>query len=154
MSENDNTDPVEPEPAAADQPAADVPEATPPAEPAPFDAPPPPAAETKPRWRDRVFRMRAVAAVAVAGVILGATGGAVTTALVSDSGDRGDHHRIGQQFGPGMPMMIPPGGRQRFPGDESEDGGLPEMPIPPGSEDGTEGDTDGGADEESSLSQS
>jgi hypothetical protein len=26
--------------------------------------------------------------------------------------------------------------------------------MPPGSEDGTEGDTDGGADEESSLSQS
>jgi hypothetical protein len=68
------------------------------------------------------------------------TGGAVTTALVSDSDDHGDHHRIGQKVGPGMPMMIPPGGRQRFPGDESEDG--------------TEGDTDGGADDESSLSQS
>lgn len=142
MSENDNTDPVEADSSAADQPAAVAPE------------PPAAAPEAKPRWRDRVFRMRAVAAVAVAGVIIGATGGAVTTALVSDRGDRGDHHRIGQQFGPGMPMMIPPGGRQRFPGDESEDGGLPEMPVSPGSEDGTEGDTDGGADEESSLSQS
>ena len=105
MSENDNTEPVDSaEPTAA---------ASPPAEP---DEPAEPVGAPKPRWRDRVFRMRAVAAVAVAGVILGATAGAVTTALVSDSGDRGDHHRIGQQFGPGMPMMIPPGGRQRFPG--------------------------------------
>ncbi len=142
MSEHDNTDPVEPVPVAADQPAAVTPE------------PPAPAAEAQPRWRDRVFRMRAVAAVAVAGVILGAAGGAVTVSLVSDHGDRGDHHRIGQQFGPGVPMMVPPGGRQRFPGDESEDGGLPEMPIPPGSEDGTEGETDGGTAEESSLSRS
>ena len=152
MSEHDNTEPAEPDPATADQPAAAAAETRPPA---PLDAPPPPAAETKPRWRDRVFRMRAVSAVALAGVILGAAGGSVTTALVSGDGHgRDEHFRIGQQFGPGMPMIPPPDGRQRFPGDESEDGGLPGMPAPPGSEDGTGGDTDGSADQESSLSES
>jgi len=148
MSEQDNNpnDPVEP----ADVPAA-----------AAFDATPPPA--PKPRWRDRTFRMRSIAAVAVAGVIIGAAGGAVTTALVSDDdrGDRGEH-RIGQQMQPGMPMM-PGGGRQRFgmPGDGSQDGELPEMPelpelpempVPPGS--GSDDGSDDGSDEQSSLSQS
>lgn len=153
MSENekDSNEPVEPvEPVEPhDQASPPQPSA---AAPAPFDAPPPAAAaETKPRWRDRVFRMRAVAAVAVAGVILGAAGGAVTTALVTGDA-RGDHperFRIGPAWQPGMPA-VPPNGRQEFPGDEPEDGGLPEMPVPPGSTDGT----DGGTDEESSLSRS
>ena len=142
-NEKDSNEPVE----RHDQPSPPQPSA---AAPAPFDAPPPPAAETKPRWRDRVVRMRAVAAVAVAGVILGAAGGAVTTALVTGD-DRGDHperFRIGPAWQPGMPA-VPPNGRE-FPGDEPEDGGLPEMPVPPGSTDGT----DGGTDEESSLSRS
>ncbi|MDZ5621967.1 hypothetical protein SFC88_14060 [Nocardioides sp. HM23] len=121
MSEHDSTNP-DPESAAADHPAADAPEAAPPPT-TPFDDPAAPAAAEKPRWRDRTFRMRAVAAVAVAGLILGAAGGAVTTALVSDDhGGRGDHLRIGHQLGPGVPM-VPPGGQQRDPGEGSEDGG-------------------------------
>lgn len=126
-------------------------------------SPPPegPAAAEKTRWRDHAFRLRSVAAVAVAGVIIGAAGGAVTTALVSD--DRhGDHERprFGQVWQPGMPV-VPPGGRLGFPGgpgDRSEDGELPEMPVPPGAsdgtEDGTDDSTDNGADDESSASQS
>jgi hypothetical protein len=130
-----------------------------PVEPAPAEpAPAEPVAAPKERWRDRTFRMRSIAAVAVAGVILGAAGGAATTALVSGDGhgDRDERFRIGQQMPPGMPM-IPPGGRQRFPGmpgDGTEDGELPELPVPPGSEDGSEDGTDDGTDEQSSLSQS
>ncbi len=99
MSEHDNTnDPVEPaEPAE------------PPAEqPVPLEEPPAPAAKS--RWRERTFRWRSVTAVAVAGVILGATGGAVTTALVADDGHPDhdfDRHRMGQQMGPGMPAVPP-----------------------------------------------
>jgi hypothetical protein len=138
-NEKDSNEPVEPpEPVDSSEPPQ-----PPAAAPAPVDAPPPPVAVTKPRWRDRVFRMRAVAAVAVAGVIIGAAGGAVTTALVSgdDHGDRNERFRIGPAWGPGMPA-VPPGGRERFPGDEGEDGGLPEMPFPPGSESGTDDGTD------------
>ncbi len=65
--------------------------------------------------------MRAVAAVAMAGVILGAAGGSLTTVLVS--GDDHGHHdegfRMGQFGPPGMPA-VPPDGRMRFPGDEDE----------------------------------
>lgn len=163
MSEHDDNpngpdDPVETSDMAADQPAAqpaaqpaDQPAARPAADPpaaATFDAPAPVARD---RWRDRTFRMRSIAAVAVAGLIIGAAGGAVTTALVSDD-DRGrGEHRIGQQMQPGMPMA-PGGGRQRFgmPGEGGQDSELPElpeMPVPPGSE-------SDGTDEQSSLSQS
>ena len=127
---SDSTDPVEPvDPSVPPQPPA--------AAPAPFDAPQP-VGETKPRWRDRVFRMRAVAAVAVAGVILGAAGGAATAALVSgdDHGDHPERFRIGPALHPGLPA-VPPNGREEFPGDEPDDGGLPGMPSPPGSGDGT-----------------
>ncbi|PWN02132.1 hypothetical protein DJ010_13445 [Nocardioides silvaticus] len=84
----------------------------------------------QPRWRDRVFRMRAVAAVAVAGVILGAAGGAATTALVSDSHpDRSGEQRFGPMFHPGMPGL-PPGGQMRFPGDESDGQSSDDEPLP------------------------
>lgn len=151
MNEHDNTDPVEPDKSDPDQSAVDQPPA---AAPAAFAATPAePVEAPKPRWRDRAFRMRAVAAVAVAGVILGAAGGSVTTALVAgdDHGDRDDRHRFGQGWQPGMPP-VPPDGRMRLPGQGSEDGELPElpeMPVVPDSGDGT-GD---GTDEES-LSQS
>jgi len=155
MSEHDNDakEPVEPADSAADQPAADqaatdqppaAPPTAPPAAPA-FAAPTAPVATT--RWRDRVFRFRSVAAVAVAGVIIGAAGGAVTTAVVS--GDRhGDHdrERMGQVWQPGMMPAVPPGQRQRFPGGDSQDWNLPPMPVPPGNGDGTEDGTDDGSD--------
>ena len=136
MSEHDNTDPVEADPV----------------EPVPVEPDPAvahqPAAEAQPRWRDRLFRMRAVAAVAVAGVILGAAGGSITTALVSsdDHGHHDEHFRMGQFGPPGVPA-VPPGGRS---GSRATEGGLPDPPVPPGTDDGT----DGGTDEPSSLSQS
>lgn len=147
MSEHDDNpngpdDPVETSDAAVDQPA-DQPAADPPPA-ATFDAPAPVARD---RWRDRTFRMRSIAAVAVAGLIAGAAGGAVTTALVSDD-DRGrGEHRLGHQMQPGLPM-IPGGGRQRFglPGEGGQDRERPELPVPPGS--GSDG-----TDEQSSLSQ-
>jgi hypothetical protein len=71
--------------------------------------------------------MRAVAAVAVAGVILGAAGGAVTTALVSDhDGDRHERPAIGQNFGPGQMPGLPPDGRQGFPGMPGQQGDDPD----------------------------
>jgi len=159
MSQHDN-DPDEP---TADQAATDQPPAAPPtapqADPA-FAAPAAPVAPVaRTRWRDRVFRFRSVAAVAVAGVIIGAAGGAVTTAVVS--GDRhGDHdlERMGQVWQPGMMPAVPPGQRQRFPGGDSQDWDLPPMPVPPGNGDGTEDGTDDGSDngtdDQSSPSQS
>ena len=50
------------------------------------------------------------------------------------------------QFGqPGVPVL-PPDGRMRFPGDES-DGRFPDdQPLPPGMDDGTEDGTDDGTD--------
>lgn len=75
--------------------------------PQPTEAPDPSPAAPGPRWRDRAFRLRVVAAVAVAGVILGAAGGAVTTALVSDG--RGDHGDHGDRHGPPFDRVGPPG---------------------------------------------
>lgn len=98
MSEHDNTnDPVGPAEPPAEQAAE---------QPVPLEEPPAPAAKS--RWRERTFRWRSVVAVAVAGVILGATGGAVTTALVADGGHgghggHGDRHRMGEEGPPGMP---------------------------------------------------
>lgn len=112
-------------------------------------APPPPPTAPRTAWRDRVFRMRSVAAVAVAGVIVGAAGGAVTTALVSDhDGDHPLRPGIGQQFGPGQMPMVPPGSRQVFPGmpqgdpDGDDDQGFP---LPPGSDSGSGSDSGDGS---------
>lgn len=127
MSEHDdNQDPI---PAADPLDPAAVQPVEPPepvaVAPAAIGAPVPPAppAEPKTRWRDRVFQMRAVAAVAVAGVILGAAGGAVTTALVSDhKGEGHERPAIGQNFGPGGVPAVPPDGRQGFPGMPGQQG--------------------------------
>ncbi|WP_183095914.1 hypothetical protein [Nocardioides stalactiti] len=126
---DENQDPNEPvEPATPDAPAdeavtpgAAAPMDAPAAERAAFDSAP---ADTKPGWCDRTFRWRAVAAVALAGVILGATGGALTTALFAHDGrgDRGEHHRMEMPFQRGVPPMMPPGGRPGFPGGVPGDG--------------------------------
>ncbi len=92
----------------------------------PVDQSAPPAPAAKARWRDRVFRMRSVAAVAVAGLIIGAAGGAVTTALVSGDHRGHDHHQPGRMMQPGMMPGVPPDGRMRFPGDGSDDDGSDE----------------------------
>jgi hypothetical protein len=126
-------------------------------------APPPPAEPTT-RWRDRVFRMRSVAAVAVAGVILGAAGGAVTTALVTDD-DRGDgpgRPGFGQMLMPGQMPAVPPDGRQGFPGMPGQQDGDSDddqdFPVPPGSDsDGSDSgsdSSDSGTGQSSSYSQS
>ncbi|GAB3868321.1 hypothetical protein GCM10028801_44080 [Nocardioides maradonensis] len=85
-----------------------------PAPPTPPSDPAPPAA---PRLRDRVFRLRAVLAVAAAGVIVGGATGAGLTAVTGGHGDgRSQPGRLGfgSGQGPGMP------------------GGMPGMPGVPG----------------------
>lgn len=131
MTEHDENR-QDPTPADPLDPAPVEPAAAQPVEPAPAAfaaAPPPPPVEPRTRWRDRVFRARSVAAVAVAGVILGAAGGAVTTALVSDhDGDR--HER------PGFGQMVPPGGTPGMMRDREG------FPVPPGSDGDPDSDSD------------
>jgi hypothetical protein len=131
MSEHDNS----PIPEAPDAPDTNDAAAV-------SDAPAP-VVPSKPRWRDRAFRFRAVAAVAVAAVIIGAAGGAVTTALVTHGPDHDEHHRIGQFGRPEMPA-VPPGGRQGIPGGvpgggwgDDTDGDLPDPPTSDGTDDGS-----------------
>lgn len=106
MSENDDVNenqPRQPEDRST-EPSVDQPaEQSAPEQAAPVGAPA--GLEPKPSWRDRVFGVRSMIAVGLAGLILGA-GTATTTALVVD-GDRYDHHertdRPGDRgdFGPG-----------------------------------------------------
>lgn len=132
---NEHDDNQDPTPAADPldppvEPLAPQPVEVPPAA---FIAAPPPAppVEPKTRWRDRVFQMRAVVAVAVAGVILGAAGGAATTALVSDrDGDGHERPAIGQNFGPGGVPAVPPDGRQGFPGMPGQQGDSDGQDVP------------------------
>ncbi|TIC84820.1 hypothetical protein E8D34_13975 [Nocardioides sp. GY 10113] len=68
--------------------------------------PPPPAAPAPPRLRDRVFRLRSLVGVGVAGVILGAGGGAAVTYAVADDDGRPERGVGGPAFGdrgPGGP---------------------------------------------------
>ncbi|MFB9763620.1 hypothetical protein ACFFOS_04410 [Nocardioides kongjuensis] len=112
----DPTPAPEPVPATADvQRPPDVP-----------PAPPAPAPVLKTRWRDRAFNLRAMVAVGLAGLVLGAGAGA-GTALVAGHDDGPDfrHQRIG---GPG---------EREFPGwDGRDDQGAPPPgmgQVPPGS---------------------
>lgn len=129
------TNPQEPSPDA--EPAQEQTQAQPPVPvgpslpPAP-PFPPPVAAAPKTRFRDRVLGMRGVAAVAVAGLIIGGAGGAVLGAVTSGDDDR-DGGRFGgpggfggpgqfqQQLPPGQPGQLPQGG----PGQGMPGGGLP-----------------------------
>lgn len=100
------------------------------------DTPDTPADDVQPAATDkpgRLFRMRSVIAVGLAGAIVGAAGGATVTALVD--GDGGRHDRMFQQGGPGghgergeMPGMPPPGGMPAVPQDDSGDEQAPTTP--------------------------
>ncbi|WP_182376936.1 hypothetical protein [Nocardioides sp. WS12] len=80
-----------------------------PDQPAPTPDPEPPA----PRWRDRLFQFRAVLAVALASVILGAGAGVLGTLVFGHDDDRpGRHERIER-----------PGDRGNFPGPGGPSGG-------------------------------
>ncbi len=117
MTENDQNAPVTPQTAAA--------------------APPPPTPDApRTRLRDRAFRLRAVLAVAAAGIIVGAAGGTVTTLLVHGDDDGPRHERFGGRIeerlegrfgdGPGgdfEPPGMPPGGMPALPPDEDDSGG-------------------------------
>ena len=150
MSQHDDPSPQPAEP-PTERPAE--PPTAPPTQPAEVAAPPdvppaptaaaPPAPVLKTRWRDRAFNLRAMVAVGLAGLVLGAGAGA-GTALVAGHDDGPDfrHQRMG---GPGQ------GG---FPGWGGRDGqGGPPNPgqLPPGSsqqqqdtpQDGSSADTSG-----------
>lgn len=96
--------------------------------PAPVDlppAPPAPAPVLKTRWRDRAFTLRAMVAVGLAGLVLGAGAGA-GTALVANQDDGPDfrHQRMG---GPGE------GGFPGWGGRDGQDGPPPGLgQVPPG----------------------
>ncbi len=59
-----------------------------------------PAAPARPAWRDRVYGLRSVAAVALAGLIIGGGAGAAIHAATADDGRDGPG-RTGFQRGPG-----------------------------------------------------
>lgn len=131
MSQHDDPTP-EPTPEPTTEPTTGVP-------PAPLE-PPPPAPVLKTRWRDRVFRLRAVVAVGLAGLVLGAGAGA-GTALVAghDNGPDFRHQRMGgpgerdfpgwggrgRQDGPPDLGQVPPGPSQQ---DDNSSGGTSEAP--------------------------
>jgi hypothetical protein len=83
------------------------------AEPVPMETAP---AQPKPRFRDRVYGVRAIAAVAMAGLVIGGGAGLGVGALTGD--DHGDRDRMRgpfqqQMMQPGMPPgmqgQLPPG---------------------------------------------
>lgn len=122
MSENQN-----PTPGSPAEPAGPAAEDAPPAPPAATAAPaaPLPAAgpvPTKVRWRDRAFHLRAVLAVGLASLVVGAGVGVGTTLLVDDGhGDGPGRHWMDHGRGPG-------GG---FPGPGGRDGGPGFRQAPP-----------------------
>ncbi len=107
--DNDNT-PDQPDPTPDPAPIA------PPAAPAAPAAHPVPPAPPQMRWRDRAFRFRAVLAVALASVILGAGAGVLGSLAFGHDQDGPDRqHRI---EGPGrgdFPGQRGPGGGQNMP---------------------------------------
>jgi len=90
-----------------------------------------PPAETppvRPGWRDRVYGVRAVAAVAVAGLIIGGGAGAAIHAATADDGGRDG--RPG--FGRGGPDGGGPGGQMPGQGPGGQLPGRGQLPPPPG----------------------
>jgi hypothetical protein len=77
------------------------------------------SAMSETRLRDRVFGLRSVVAVALAGVVLGGLGGFGVNAATDGDGRDG---RMGR-FGPG-------GGFQDGPGGRGGPGGFPQGPVP------------------------
>ncbi len=115
----DAASPTEPAPVAPTVPPPGPPA---PAAPVPAAAPPPPRS----RWRDRLFSFRAMLAVTLAGLVLGAGAGA-GTALVAAHADGPDfrHQRMG---GPGQDGFPGWGGRN---GRDGPPPGLGQQ-LPPG----------------------
>jgi hypothetical protein len=105
------------------------------------------AAVPGPSWKDRVYGVRSVAAVAVAGLIIGGGAGAAIHAATDDGGRDGrpGFGRGPGGFGPGGPMpgqgMGPgmgPGGQMPQPPDGGPPPGLPgqTQPTTPPEDDG------------------
>ena len=109
MNEDTNPEVAAPDQKAPEETAAPAEDANL-AEPVPMETTP---AQPKPRFRDRVYGVRAVAAVAVAGLVIGGGAGLGVGALTGD--DHGDRDRgpFQQQMMPGMPPgvqgQLPPG---------------------------------------------
>jgi hypothetical protein len=120
----------------------------------------PPAPPARSGWRERVYGVRAVAAVAVAGLIVGGGAGAAIHAATADDGGRdgrpgfgrngggfggpgGQLPGRGQGQGPGQGQMPqPPGGMPAVP-----PGGVPQQPATPPEDSATpdgSGDTTSG----------
>lgn len=86
----------------------------------------------RPSWKDRVYGVRSVAAVAVAGLIIGGGAGAAIHAATDDGGRDGRPGRMGFQGGPGGfggPGGQMQGGPGGMPGPGAGPGG--QMPQPP-----------------------
>ncbi len=91
-----------------------------------------PPDRTRTPWRQRVFGLRSVVAVALAGLLLGAGAGTGVTLLAHhDETDSAGHHRIDGPGDRGGPRgdMLPPGSSP-----------LPEGTAPEGQEDSTQQD--------------
>jgi hypothetical protein len=131
MNEDTNPEVAAPDQQAPDETVAPA-ESANLAEPVPMETTP---AQPKPRFRDRVYGVRAVAAVAVAGLVLGGGAGLGVGALTGD--DHGDRERgpfQQQMMQPGMP----PGGQGQLP-----PGVQPQQIQPDGSSDDS-GDSSSG----------
>jgi hypothetical protein len=152
------TPPSEPTPSevpAVEQYPQQDPEQFPPQfaqQPPPYPPYPQAPAVARPRFRDRVLGMRGVAAVAVAGLILGGAGGAVLGAATSGGEDHNFGPGRGGFGGPGQfQQQLPPQGQgqppqgfQGFPGGQGGQlppGTAPQNPVQPDNS----GDTPGGA---------
>jgi hypothetical protein len=144
MSQHDAPIP-DPTPDVTPAPAPDTADVQQPADvpPTPPAAPPGPAPVLKTRWRDRAFNLRAMVAVGLAGLVLGAGAGA-GTALVAGHDDGPDfrHQRIGGPGDRGFPGW---GGRN------DQDGPPPGLgQVPPGSS--QQDDSSGGTSQAPSSS--
>ncbi|MFC7502247.1 hypothetical protein ACOACQ_11550 [Nocardioides sp. CPCC 206347] len=121
--DNDNT-PGQPDPTPDPAPIAPPPEPSAPLAP---PAPAAPAAPPKVRWRDRAFQFRAVLAVALASVILGAGAGVLGSLAFGHDQDgpdrqerierpgRGDFPGPGGPGGPGGGQIMPQPGTDQLP---------------------------------------
>jgi hypothetical protein len=66
----------------------------------------------RPSWKDRAYGVRSVAAVAVAGLIIGGGAGAAIHAATADEGGRGGRPGFGNGGPGGGQMPVGPGGGQ------------------------------------------
>jgi len=76
----------------------------------PTEPPETPPTQTKTRLRDRVLGIRGIAAVGLAGLVLGGLGGAAIGVAVDDDGDHGRPVRFGSQMPGGDGRHGPDGG--------------------------------------------